>query len=225
MNPLSDKKIVVSWNKNVVPWIAAVRSEQIESRKLVTNSAIVEAVLSHSPKALLDMGCGEGWLIRELAPLVDHLVGVDAVPGLIEQAKAAGGGDFSVASYEAIAHGIIKDSFDTVVCNFSLLGKESVDALFRVAPSLLKPNGVFIVQTIHPVIACDNLPYVDGWRQGSWDGFSSDFIDPAPWYFRTLGSWIALFSTNGFRLLEVQEPLHPETYKPASIIFIGQQAQ
>ncbi|MGS2743280.1 class I SAM-dependent DNA methyltransferase [Halomonas sp. LS-001] len=220
MNPLSDEKIIDSWEKNSAQWSAAVRGGHIESRKLTTDKAIVEAVLSVSPESVLDIGCGEGWLIRELAPQVTHLVGVDVVPDLIEQAISAGGREFRVESYQGIAAGAVEGLFDVVVCNFSLLGKESVDALFRAIPLNLKPGGVFIVQTPHPLLA-GGESYTDSWRQGSWAGFSPEFTDPAPWYFRTLESWVALFSNNGFYLREVREPIHPMTHQPASVIFIG----
>ena len=220
MNPHSDEKIVDSWKKNASQWSSAVRGGHIESRELVTDKAIVEAVLSRSPASVLDIGCGEGWLIRELAAQVPHLVGVDVVPDLIEQAKDAGGGHFLVASYEGIAAGAVEGLFDVVVCNFSLLGKASVEALFEAVPARLKPGGAFIVQTPHPLLAGD-LPYIDGWRDGSWAGFGSEFVDPAPWYFRTLESWVALFSGNGFRLLEMREPIPPKTHQPASVLFTG----
>jgi 2-polyprenyl-3-methyl-5-hydroxy-6-metoxy-1,4-benzoquinol methylase len=218
MNPYSDEKIVDSWKKNASQWSAAVRGGHIESRKLITNNAIIDAVLLRSPESVLDIGCGEGWLIRELSLRVPHLVGVDVVPDLIDRAESAGGGHFLVASYEDIARGAVEGLFDVVVCNFSLLGKESVETLFKALPAMLKTDGVFIVQTLHPVVAGDQ-PYIDGWREGSWSGFGSDFIDPAPWYFRTLESWITLFSDNGFGLLKIREPIHPETHKPVSVIF------
>lgn len=224
MKRKSDRKIVDSWAKNASQWTSAVRDGQIESRQLVTNKAIVDAVLSQSPESVIDIGCGEGWLVRAIAPFVTRAVGVDAIPALVEQAKIGGGGDFSVVSYEDISQGSIKGQYDVAVCNFSLLGKESVQSLFIALPSMLKPGGVLIVQTLHPVVACSNLPYVDGWRDGSWDGFSTEFSDPAPWYFRTVENWHALFFDNGFALRKVLEPINPKTNKPASIIFVGEVA-
>ncbi len=224
IDPLSDAKIVDSWGKNTSPWTAAVHEGQIESRTLITKQAIVDAILSRSPPSVLDIGCGEGWLTRELVAKEIHVVGVDVVPGLIEQAQRAAGGDFRVVSYEEIAAGKLKVSVDVIVCNFALLGKASVEGVFRTIPSLLNSHGSFIVQTFHPIVACGDFPYRDGWREGSWAGFSPDFTNPAPWYFRTLESWIKLFRDSGFRLLEVREPLHPKTQKPASVFFIAEVA-
>jgi len=66
-DPLSDAKIIESWRKNAAPWTNAVREGQIESRRLVTNQAIIDAVISRAPRTALDIGCGEGWLVRALA--------------------------------------------------------------------------------------------------------------------------------------------------------------
>ncbi|WP_158755915.1 class I SAM-dependent methyltransferase [Dyella sp. S184] len=224
LDPLSDAKIVDSWGRNAAPWTTAVRGQQIESRRLVTDRAIVEATLARSPRSVLDIGCGEGWLARALAGCGIEVIGIDAIPAFIEQAQQAGSGDFRVMSHEDVAAGELKLSADAIVCNFALLGNESVAGLFGVVRSLLKPHGTFLVQTLHPVIACGDHPYQDGWRQGSWAGFSTDFSDAAPWYFRTMESWIRLFQEHGLRLLEMREPLHPQTQKPASVIFMAQAA-
>ena len=61
-DPLSDARIIDSWHRNASPWSDAMRANQIESHALVTNRAIVEAVLRRAPKTVLDVGCGEGWL-------------------------------------------------------------------------------------------------------------------------------------------------------------------
>ncbi|MFL6673914.1 MAG: class I SAM-dependent methyltransferase [Massilia sp.] len=217
---MDDAKIIDSWGKNAAPWVTAVRDGEIESRTLATNRAIVEAVLSRTPATGIDIGCGEGWLVRALDSVA--MLGVDVVPGLIDAARKAGGGEFRVMSYEDIARGQLKLAVDVAICNFSLIGKESVEGLFRAAPSFLRPGGALIVQTMHPLMACGDAPYADGWREGSWTGFNAGFTDPPPWYFRTIGSWTRLFTDNGLRLQEVREPLHPATGKPASIILVGE---
>jgi 2-polyprenyl-3-methyl-5-hydroxy-6-metoxy-1,4-benzoquinol methylase len=215
---MNDEKILDSWLKNTAPWTSAVRTGEIESRTLVTNQAVIDAVRSRSPATAIDIGCGEGWLVRALGGI--DMVGVDASAGLIDQARQAGGGDFRVLSYEDIAAGDLQQKFDVAICNFSLIGKESVDGLIRAASSFLNRDGALIVQTLHPLMSCGDNPYVDGWREGSWSGFSDDFTDPPPWYFRTLESWISLFGQNGLRVLELREPIHPKTGRPASALFI-----
>src|SRR5688572_18040337 len=98
MKPHTDASIIDSWSRNTDPWTAAVRGGEIESRTLVTNAAIVEAVRARKPRSGVDLGCGEGWLVRALPEV--QMLGVDASAGLVEQAKAAGGGEFRQLSYE-----------------------------------------------------------------------------------------------------------------------------
>lgn len=218
----SDAKIIDSWRRNAAPWTHAVRAQQIESRRLVTDQAVVDAILSRAPRTAIDIGCGEGWLARALSARNIGVLGIDVVPELIEQAKAAGGGEFRTMSYAALARGELEVRADLAVCNFSLLGKQAVEDVFATLPTLLEPNGSCVVQTLHPQTACGDVPYRDGWRTGSWDGFGDEFTDPAPWYFRTLESWVRLFSDNDLRLLEMREPLHPQSGRPASVVFIAQ---
>jgi SAM-dependent methyltransferase len=220
MRSHTDTAVIDAWMRNADPWIAAVRNDEIASRVLVTNAAIVDAVRAHAPRTGVDLGCGEGWLVRALPDIA--MVGVDAVPELFASARAAGGGEFRLLSYEQIADGQLALSVDVAVCNFSLIGKESVAGLFRAAPSYLRPGGTLIVQTVHPLTSCGEAPYVDGWRDGSWAGFNSGFADAPPWYFRTLASWVALFREHGLRLCDLREPLHPQTGKPVSLILAGQ---
>jgi SAM-dependent methyltransferase len=220
VEPLTDAKIIDSWSRNSDPWVGAVRGGEIESRMLVTNQAIVDAVRARAPRTGIDIGCGEGWLVRALGGIA--MTGVDAIPALVERAREAGGGEFRVLSYEQIAAGRLDVTADVAVCNFSLIGKESVDGLFRAAPSFLNAGGALVVQTVHPLAACGDAPYVDGWRAGSWAGFSPAFTDPPPWYFRTVASWANLFAASELRLIEVREPLHPGTGKPVSLILTGE---
>lgn len=221
MDDHTDAAILAAWERNAQPWTDAVRGNQIASRVLATNAAIVEAVRAYAPRTGVDLGCGEGWLVRAL-PEVD-MVGVDAVAGLVERARAAGG-DFRVMSYEQIAAGHLQLAADVAVCNFSLIGNEAVDGLLGAAPSYLRPGGTLLVQTVHPFMACGDAPYADGWRAGSWAGFSDAFRDAPPWYFRTIAGWVALFERHGLRVVALREPLHPDSGKPVSLILAGRLA-
>ena len=223
-----EQEIIKSWHCNAAPWARAIRAASIASRKLVTDHAIIAAVAGVSCRRILDVGCGEGWLARALSDRGMNVTGIDVVPELIARAaapaRATGSGSvaFHVQEYASIANRRWRvRPFDAAVCNFSLLGRDSVESLIAALPWYLNDPGFLIVQTLHPVAACGDLPYQEGWRAGSWQGFSSDFTNPAPWYFRTLEAWTALLQRGGFDLLDCREPKSAGAVTPASVIWIG----
>ncbi len=222
MLPLSDDGIIRSWNRNPDAWTAAVREGRIASRVAVTDLAVLDAVLSRNPRRVLDIGCGEGWLARALSSRGIAVIGIDAVQSLVDAARRSGGGEFRQVPYDALSREFPVESFDLAVCNFSLIGKESVEAVFSAIPRILAPGGSFVVQTLHPVVACGELPYAAGWREGSWAGFGPEFTDPAPWYFRTVGDWVRLFAEQGLVIREMREPTLPLTGRPASLIVLAE---
>ena len=258
-----EQRVLAAWQANAAPWTRVVRAGSIASRREVTDAAIIAAVREHQPRSVLDIGCGEGWLLRALGRRIARRLGVDAVPALIDAARAAGAGhapmpghtasagntpddagvacdvpeytaldqpalEYAVLDYADLAAGALSERFDVVVSNFALLGQTSVDQVFRAVPSLLAPGGVFIVQTLHPVIACGEQPYRDGWREGSWACCGSTgeggFAEAAPWYFRTLGSWLALVQRHGLTVVDCREPLWPASGQPASLLLIAASA-
>ena len=217
-----EKHILDTWHQNAKPWMDAIANNEIESRLLVTNQAIIDAVLSLKPLSVWDVGCGEGWLSRAFQQAGIKTFGTDAIPELVA-AAAQKGGNYAVSSYQQI---INKDFsppnlFDAIVFNFSLFGNEMVSELLGSIRRYISAGGRLVIQTLHPHTACGNEPYTNGWRQGSWAGFSEAFCNPAPWYFRTLESWVALLNSCGFRLQSITEPIHPNTKKPASLIMIA----
>ena len=218
----AEAAILESWRANAGAWVTAVREGWIESRRRVTDRAVVEAVLSPAPESVLDVGCGEGWLARELAARGVRVTGVDAVPELVDAARRAGGGDVRLARYADLARVLAGARFDVVVCNFSLLGKTSTEDVIRAVPGLLEAGGALVVQTLHPLAAAESRgPPVSGWRQSEWPVPDASRPEPAPWYFRTRDDWTALLEAHGLELAEVREPIDPATGAPASVVFIA----
>jgi len=220
LNP--EEHILQSWHTNANAWTNAINQQSIESRKLATNKAIVDAIVQQHPLTMLDVGCGEGWLCRAVQQHGIDTTGIDAIPALVQAAKQQGDGAYHVCSYQDLLAGKFDTSkrFDVIVFNFSLFGEELAEDLLKALQNYLSPGGKLIIQTLHPMSASIEPPYETGWRNGSWAGFSDDFTDPAPWYFRTLASWVQLFTDTGYILHQLSEPIHPNTGKPASVIFI-----
>lgn len=215
-----ERRVLAAWQQNVEPWVAAIDGGEIESRQQVTDAAIIDLLASLPAASLLDIGCGEGWLCRALAQRGLVVTGVDAVAAFVEIANSRGGGQFLQLDYQALATAPL-GRFDIMVCNFSLLGEASVEAVFSAAAARLNPGGHLVVQTLHPLTACGDQPYESGWREGSWDGFSREFGDPAPWYFRTLEDWQGLFSRHGLELVAQREPCRVGGSKPVSLLLVG----
>ncbi len=209
-----------SWIANSTAWCEAVREERIESRRLVTNAAVIDAIAERSPRRVLDLGCGEGWLARELAARGVAVTGVDASEPLITAARALGGGSFLVKTYEEVASGpeALGTGYDAVVANFSLLD-EDVESLARAVRKVLAPHGRFIIQTVHPLAAAGER-YEDGWRTETFSAIPGQWRQPMPWYFRTIGSWMGVLTRAGYVVAEMREPRLPNQPLPASLIVV-----
>lgn len=222
MSDAPDLRLLPTWADNADAWTHAVREGLVPSRRAGTDAAVVEAVVSGLLPAgrVLDVGCGEGWLVRALGALGVTAHGVDACGPLVEAAREAGGGTFEALAYEDAAESpaLLGGPYDAAVFNFSLLGERVVGVL-AAARRRLEVGGRVIVQTAHPVAA--GPPYADGWREETFADFEGDFT-PMPWYFRTFGSWVRVLDAAGLRLAEAKEPVHPETGAPLSLLLVAE---
>ncbi|WP_343584340.1 class I SAM-dependent methyltransferase [Pseudomonas sp.] len=210
-----------SWQHNAQAWIDAVRSGAIESRRQVTDQAILLAILGRQPERVLDLGCGEGWLLRALGDRGVEAVGVDGDRALVDAARAAGSAEVHLASYAQLvdAQAYVGQDYDLVCANFALL-QQDIIPLLAAMNALLVPGGALVIQTLHPWSVADGN-YQDGWREESFAGLAGDW-HVMPWYFRTLASWLNALDMAGLRLVSLQEPQHPQSALPQSLLLVAE---
>lgn len=217
----NEQQLEQSWIANAAAWTDAVRGGHIASRRVATDAAIVAAVAALPRGRLLDVGCGEGWLARELAERGFAVVGIDGSAPLIERARQSGG----AASFHALRYDdLIAEPdraggpYNIAVCNFALLS-ESVTPLLRALRHCVDRGGRLVIQTVHPWAGRDG-DYRDGWRTETFSSFGGAFSEPMPWYFRTLASWIGALKEAGWIVERCVEPIDPSTSRPLSLMLI-----
>jgi SAM-dependent methyltransferase len=169
---------------------------------------------------VLDLGCGEGWLVRALAEHGIESVGVDGSPALIEAAQSAGNGTFHICSYADLvaAPQQIGNGFDVIAANFALLDAD-IAPLLRALRLVLALGGAIVIQILHPWTV--DGEYRDGWRKEDFRSFDGIW-QPMPWYFRTLEAWIREVCKCGYAVIDLREPKHPDTQAPLSLIIVAE---
>ncbi|MCI0913749.1 class I SAM-dependent methyltransferase [Pseudomonas putida] len=218
--PSPEAALRLSWQQNAQRWIEAVRSGAIESRRQVTDQAMLFAILGRQPERVLDLGCGEGWLLRALADRGIDATGVDGDAALVEAARKAGSPKVHLASYQQLCDGAaqIGTGYDLICSNFALLHQDIIPLLVAIN-GLLAPGGALVIQTLHPWSEAHG-DYQDGWREESFAGVAGKW-QPMPWYFRTLASWLNALDMAGFKVVSLQEPQHPQSTAPQSLLMVA----
>ncbi|MEO0570929.1 MAG: methyltransferase domain-containing protein [Bacteroidota bacterium] len=211
--------ILNSWEKNAKEWNAAIERQNIPSRKY-TNKAILEAIMSFGLQKVADLGCGEGWLCREMTKNRIEAIGFDATTALIEMAKGKGNEKYYPLQFEQIIKGqpLPHAPFDGAVFNFSLYQKDRLDLLFKELLNSIDSQGTVIVQTLHPFyLIGQGFGYRSQWLHDSWKGLPGNFEDGHSWYARTIEDWMALISKIPQTSFEIQEIINNEE-KPISLL-------
>lgn len=113
------------------------------------------------PKRLLDLGCGQGVLARQLPPSVDY-VGLDAAATLIAQAKSHS----KNKRHQYLFHDITEPFpdiglFDAAAIVLALQNVEKPDVAIHNIAKHLSPNGRLVIILNHP---CFRIPRQSFWQ-------------------------------------------------------------
>ncbi|HEU0298387.1 MAG TPA: methyltransferase domain-containing protein [Longimicrobium sp.] len=123
--------------------------------------AQVEACGDVRGARLLDVGCGGGYLARELAARGARVTGIDLSPRMIEHARrreeeAPLGIEYQAMDAAEIAAHFPADSFDMAVSCVALQDMPDPAAALRAVHTVLRPGGRFVASITHP---CTDTPF------------------------------------------------------------------
>jgi SAM-dependent methyltransferase len=206
------------WEREAENWIAWARAPGHDSYWYYRDGFL--ALLPPPGRAMLDLGCGEGRLTRDLGARGYRVVGVDASPSLLNAARAVDpAGEYLLADAARLP---FEDArFDLVVAYNSLMDIENMPAAVAEAARVLEPRGRFWAAIVHPLNSAGAFanrqtgspfvidesylaerPYVDELER---DGLQMTFHS----IHRPLELYSLAFERAGFVIEAIREPAAP----------------
>ncbi len=109
-----------------------------------------DEVVPAAGRRTLELGCGEGRVVRDLTTRGHRVVGLDSSPTLLGHAREADpSGRYVLADAARVP--FADDAFDLVVAYNSLMDIEDMEAAVREAARVLETSGRLCVCVTHPV--------------------------------------------------------------------------
>lgn len=157
-------------------------------------------------KVIYDLGCGNGYIARNLARLGAKVYASDISGKLIAIAKKKNKGlDISYSVRDATKlDAYKKEMFDVVVMNMVMHYIKNIDALFAGISKMLKKGGIFVFSTNHPFRPV--YPYSD-WTVGKIKNKDALFIKVTG-YLKQEGRSGVCWCDNKTKLKFYNQPLH-----------------
>jgi len=177
-------------------------------------------------KTIYDLGCGNGYISRNLARQGGILFASDVSAKQIEEAKKKSSNlSINYAVHDATNfEQYSSKSFDVVFMNMVIHYVQDLEKLFNGVSNLLKQNGIFIFSTNH--FFRPHTPYSE-WEKGKIDGKDTLFIRITKYLHeksvesiafwdktakftinqRTLQTYVNTMSKYGLYLFHVDEPM------------------
>jgi SAM-dependent methyltransferase len=145
---MTGSSLRAAWDAEARNWIAWARRPD-DSYWLFHRDAFL-AGLPEPPARVVDVGCGEGRLPRDLQRLGYSVIGIDGSPTLVAAARQADPeGDYRVADVSKLP---LEDACaDLVTAFMSLHDVDDLDAALLEAARILIPGGHLRTAIVHPI--------------------------------------------------------------------------
>ena len=130
-------------------WAVNGRAELMEKEHGKNVSKFLDKISFDKPFTFLDVGCGNGWVVRKIAsnPNCRKAIGIDKSKKMIQQSKknkTSSNEEFLHTNVESLKY---KGKFDYIFSMESLYYADSIEIALNKIFKLLKPGGEFFCGT------------------------------------------------------------------------------
>lgn len=211
------------YSSNAEFWVTIIREGLDRYRTELTDERVVRATRPGPGVAVLDAGCGEGYLSREFARQGATAVGVDTCPEFIDAARSVATDEHLAADYHLASVSDLplpSSSFDVVACNHLLTDLESITGPLAEFRRVLKPGGRLVALMLHPAFYIERGERAGPRALTAEEYFAPRIIEqpfnvagitsPAPTrqYLRPMEHYTTALTDGGFAITSMTEP-HP----------------
>jgi len=227
------------WSEKAPWWDLHIGDEGDRNRRRHVDPVIWSMLGDVAGRAVLDAGCGTGYLSAKLVQRGAVVRAVDFAPGMVAQAAARFarlGVDVEAVQDDCCVLATVADaSQDLVVSNYVLQDLEDLPASVRSFARVLKPGGRAVVTLVHPCFGAPGGPDRDEhrvtytWRfpyfeerrcEEVWTGTHHatgeplEFPSRFTYYHRPLKTYWRAFRDAGLTCLDFDEPVLQPPYPP-----------
>lgn len=156
---------------------------------------LIESLTPKAGERILDLGCGDGVLTKQLLDFGCEVLGVDASPAMVEAAQARGVRAQVMDGQDLAFH----EEFDAVFSNAALHWMLQPDRVLRNIWNSLRPGGCFVAEFGGQGNLTQVLIGLHGVLKD--EGYDPESI--RPWYFPSAEEYRDRLVTQGFQILSL----------------------
>jgi ubiquinone/menaquinone biosynthesis C-methylase UbiE len=138
-----------SWDAQASQWIAWARKADHDSYWRFHRDQFLQ-LLPPPGRRTVDIGCGEGRLMRDLKTLGHDVVGIDASPSLVAAARSLDP-QMDICLANAAVLPFDRASVDLAIAFMSLQDIDDMPGAIREIARVLEPKGRFCFAIVHPI--------------------------------------------------------------------------